>query len=196
MAETNVKNNTGVAERKSPFSPGQGGQQQRRRRDSGSGYKKSLQEKQTLKRLYNLSEKQFKKYVFEILTKRHKLENVSEELIKRLETRLDNVVFRLGFAKTRKQARQLVSHAYFKVDGKPVNIPSFRVEKNNVVLIKETKKKKFIFTDLHNEIKKVDVPKWLDLNKDTLEAKIVGDPSLMEVNPPVEISLIFEFYSR
>lgn len=196
MEATNVKNTTGVGQGQFPPSPSQGGQQQRRRRDSGSGYKKSLQEKQSLKRLYNLSEKQFKKYVVETLGKRHKTENVSDELIKKLETRLDNVVFRLGFAKSRKQARQLVSHAYFKVNERPVNIPSFHVEKNDVITIKEGKKKKLIFKDLPNEIKKIQTPKWLEMNKDNLQSKVVADPTLAEVNPPVEISLIFEFYSR
>jgi len=194
MVETKVKNNIELVENEFPSSPVP--RERKVRRESGSGYKKSLQEKQTLKRLYNLSEKQFKKYVFETLKKRHKLENVSEELIKRLETRLDNVVFRLGFAKTRKQARQIVSHAYLKVNGRPVNIPSFQVEKNDLVTIKENKKKKLIFKDLHTEIKKVNIPKWLDLDIDSLEAKVIGSPSLIEVNPPVEISLIFEFYSR
>ncbi len=193
MVETNVKN-TAVADKAFPSTQPQRGK--RRRRDSGSGYKKSLQEKQTLKRLYNLSEKQFKKYVFETLGKRHKSENVSDELIKRLERRLDNVVFRLGFAKTRKQARQIVSHAYFKVNGKPVNIPSFQVEREDVVTIKEHKKNKLIFKDLPNEIKKIETPKWLEINKENLQATVVADPTLAEVNPPVEISLIFEFYSR
>ncbi|OGZ68411.1 MAG: hypothetical protein A3D35_01980 [Candidatus Staskawiczbacteria bacterium RIFCSPHIGHO2_02_FULL_34_9] len=197
MAETNTNTkNTSVAEKGFPNSPAPRDQQRRGRRDSGSGYKKSLQEKQSLKRLYNLSEKQFKKYVTQSLLKRHKVENVSDELIRRLEKRLDNVIFRLGFAKTRKQARQMVSHAYFKVNGRPVNIASFEVERDDVVEIKETKKKKLIFKDLHDEIKKIQTPNWLNLNKDNLQAKVSGEPTLAEVNPPVEISLIFEFYSR
>ena len=192
MEEKNT-NNTAVKDLPSSNPPRE---QRRGRRDSGSGYKKSLQEKQSLKRLYNLSEKQFKKYVTQSLSKRHKVENVSDELIRRLEKRLDNFIFRLGFAKTRRQARQMVSHAYFKVNGRPVNIPSFEVERNDLVEIKETKKKKLVFKDLNNEIKKVQTPKWIELNKDNLQAKVVAEPTLAEVNPPVEISLIFEFYSR
>lgn len=195
MAETNLKNTAVAPDKAFPSSQPQGDQRRRGRRDSGSGFKKSLQEKQSLKRLYNLSEKQFKKYVTETLEKRHKTENVSDELIKRLEIRLDNVIFRLGFAKTRKQSRQMVSHAYFKVNGRPVNIPSYQVERDDIIEIKEGKKKKLIFKDLSDEMKKVQIPRWLEISKD-LQAKVVADPTLAEVNPPVEISLIFEFYSR
>ncbi len=168
----------------------------RKSRGTVSEYKKSLQEKQTLKRLYGLSERQFKRYVLETLDKMQRVENVSDELIKRLEKRLDNVVFRLGFAKSRSHARQLVNHAYFLINGKPVNIPSFQVKKGDVVAIKETKKKKMVFENLVAILKKTEAPVWLKLNKEKFSAETVGDPSLAEVNPPVEISLIFEFYSR
>ncbi len=176
----------------------QPGQQMRGKRKSktASEYKKSLQEKQTLKRLYGLSEKQFKKYVQNALGKIRKVENVSDELVKNLERRLDNVVFRLGLTKTRAQSRQLVSHAYFLINNKPVNIPSFQVKKGDVILIKESKKKKIIFKDVKEELKKIEIPLWLNIDKESLQSKIIGDPTLAEVNLPVEISLIFEFYSR
>lgn len=172
------------------------GMERRKRTKAASEYKKSLQEKQALKHLYGLSERQFKRYVKESLEKMQRVENVSDELIKALEKRLDNVIFRLGFAKTRSQSRQLVNHAYFLVNGKSVNIPSFQVKKGDVVTIKETKKKKEVFKDLAVNVKKMEAPVWLDLNKSTFEAKTIGEPSLAEVNPPVEISLVFEFYSR
>lgn len=175
--------------------PGQGGERKKRTK-AASEYKKSLQEKQTLKRLYGLSEKQFKRYVKESLDKMQRVENVSDELIKSLEKRLDNVVYRLGFAKTRSHSRQLVNHSYFLVNGKPVNIPSYQVQKGDVIAVKETKKKKGAFKELAAELKKMEAPVWLTINKDTFEGRTVGEPSLAEVNPPVEISLIFEFYSR
>lgn len=180
------------------LSAGQPGQQMRGKRKSktASEYKKSLQEKQTLKRLYGLSEKQFKKYVQNALGKIRKVENVSDELVKNLEKRLDNVVFRLGLTKTRAQSRQLVSHAYFLINNKPVNIPSFQVKKGDVILIKESKKKKIIFKDVKDALKKSETPLWLNIDKESLQSKIIGEPSLAEVNLPVEISLIFEFYSR
>lgn len=168
----------------------------KRKGGSASGYKKSLQEKQTLKRWYGLSERQFKKYVNETLEKMGKVEDVANELIVKLEKRLDNVVFRLGFAKSRVQSRQLVTHGYFLVNGKPVDKPSFNVKKGDVVSIKESKKKKSVFKDLQEIIKKNETPVWLNLNKEKLEGASIGDPSLQEVNPPAEISLIFEFYSR
>lgn len=175
--------------------PGQGGERKKRTK-AASEYKKSLQEKQTLKRMYGLSEKQFKRYVTETLDKMQRVENVSDELIRRLEIRLDNVVYRLGFAKTRSHSRQLVNHSYFLVNGKPVNIPSYQVQKGDVVAIKETKKKKDVFKDLAVDLKKMEAPAWLTINKEKFEGKTIGNPSLAEVNPPVEIPLIFEFYSR
>lgn len=163
---------------------------------SFSEYKKSLQEKQTLKQLYCLSERQFRRYVKETLDKMQKVQNVSDELIKRLEKRLDNVVFRLGFAKSRKHSRQLVNHAYFLVNGRSVNTPSLQVKKGDLVAIKETKKKKIALKDLKDNLKKTEMPTWLNIDKEKLEGKVVGEPNLAEVNPPAEISLIFEFYSR
>lgn len=176
--------------------PGSAAPKERKRRGAVSEYKKSLTEKQTLKNLYGLSERQFKRYVKETLEKMGRVENVSDELIKVLEKRLDNVVFRLGVAKSRSHARQLVSHAYFLVNGKPVNIPSYQVDKDDVIAMKETKKKKPIFKDLALTLKNFQAPVWLAMNKEKLECRVVGNPSLAEVNPPVEISLVFEFYSR
>jgi small subunit ribosomal protein S4 len=172
------------------------GPQKKRKGGSPSEYKKSLEEKQTLKKWYGISERQFKRYVLETLTKMGKVDDVSAELIRRLEKRFDNVVFRLGYAKSRVQARQLVSHSYFVINGKPVNIPSYEVKKDDVITIKEHKKSKGIFKDLSNELKKKEIPAWLSVNKDKLEAKVIGDPNLDEVKAPAEISLIFEFYSR
>ncbi len=172
------------------------GIQRKKRGGSASEYKKSLDEKQTLKKWYGLSERQFKKYVTETLKKMGKVQDVSAELIRRLEKRLDNVVFRLGFAKSRVQARQLVAHGYFLINGKPVNVASYEVKKDDIVALKEHKKAKGVFKDLANELKRKEIPAWLSLDREKLEAKSIGDPSLDEVKPPAEISLIFEFYSR
>ena len=172
------------------------GPQKKRKGGTPSEYKKSLVEKQTLKKWYGLSERQFKRYVEESLEKMDKVDDVSAELISKLEKRLDNVIFRLGFAKTRAGARQLVSHSYFLINGKPVNIASYQVKKEDIIAIKEHKKSKGVFKELANELKRKEIPMWLSLNKDKLEAKTVGEPSLDEVKPPAEISSIFEFYSR
>ncbi len=183
---------------KFPTVPGQLPSQQKKRKGrnrAASEYKRSLQEKQALKRLYGLSEKQFKRYVKETL-KMTKAENLADELIKRLERRLDSVVLRLGFVKTQSQSRQLVSHAYFLVNGKPVNIASFQIKKGDIIALKESKKKKLIFKDLTAKLKKLQIPEWLSLDKEKFEGKIIRYPNLSDVNPPVEIQLIFEFYSR
>ncbi len=178
---------------KRPYAPGP---QKKRRGGTPSEYKKSLEEKQTLKKWYGISERQFKRYVEETLEKMGKVENVSDELIKRLEKRLDNVIYRLGFAKSRVQARQLVSHGYFLINGKPVNIPSYEVKKGNEISVKAHKKQKGAFKELAVQLKRKEVPAWLTLDKEKFEAKAIGEPNLAEVNPPAEISLIFEFYSR
>lgn len=172
------------------------GPQKKRKGGAPSEYKKSLEEKQTLKKWYGLSEKQFKKYVQEALSKMGKVDDISAELIKKLEKRLDNVVFRLGFAKTRAQARQLVGHGYFLINGKAVDIPSYSVKKGDVISIKETKKQKGILREISTSLKKQEVPAWLQLNIEKLEASTAGEPNLDEVKPPAEIPLIFEFYSR
>lgn len=172
------------------------GPQRKRRGGNASEYKKSLVEKQMLKRWYGLSEKQFKRYVQETLAKMGKVDDVSAELIRKLEKRLDNTVFRAGFAKNRAQARQMVSHGFFAVNGKNVNIPSFIVEKDYIVAVKENKKKKGIFKEFSEDIKTREIPVWLNLDKSKLQATAIGEPSLDEVKPPAEISLIFEFYSR
>ena len=172
------------------------GPQRKRRGGAPSEYKKSLEEKQTLKKWYGLSERQFKRYVKETLEKMGKVDDVSAELIQKLEKRLDNVIFRLGFAKSRVMARQLVSHGYFAINGKPVNIPSYQFKKNDIISVKENKKAKGVFKEMAVQLKKHETPAWLSLDKNKLEAKSIGEPNLDEVKPPAEISLIFEFYSR
>lgn len=175
------------------YPPGQKG---KRRPSHLSEYGKLLREKQKLKNWYNLKERQFKNYVKEILERRGKIEDASNSLIKILESRLDNVVFRLGFAISRAQARQLVSHDHFLVNGKSINAPSYLVKKRDLISIKPQKIKKAIFQNLKNLLKKHKTPSWLELNVEKLEGKVVGEPSLEEAAPPVEISAIFEFYSR
>ena len=172
------------------------GQKRKRRPTPLSEHGKELREKQKLKIWYNLKESQFKNYVKKVLDMRGKVEDASEFLIKLLETRLDNVVFRLGFASSRTQAKQLVSHGHFLINGKSIDTPSYRVKKGDTISIKPQKIKKAIFQNLKNLLKKYKAPSWLELNLEKLEGKVIGEPSLEESAPPVEISAIFEFYSR
>jgi len=163
-------------------------QKRGRRPRAISEYGKQLQEKQKLKSLYNLRERQFRKYIEEA-------EN-AKELILALESRLDNVVFRLGLAISREQARQLVSHSHFLVNGKPINAPAYRLKKGDIVQPKEKSFKKSIFQNLIPVLKKQKPPSWLTLDAENFQGKIVGEPTLEESSVPVAIPVIFEYYSR
>ncbi len=172
------------------------GQKRKRRAGPPSEYAKELREKQKLRNWYNLEERQFKNYVKEVLRKRGKVKDGSALLIKMLESRLDNVVFRLGFCPSRAKARQMVSHGYFLVNGKPMNIPSHQLKKGDIISLRPQKTKKKIIKEIKTLLKKHKVPSWLRLDAEKLEGKVTGIPTLEEVSPPVEISTIFEFYSR
>ena len=178
---------------KRPYPPGQ---KKKRRPVPPSEYGKALKEKQKLKNWYNLNERQFKNYVKRILERRGRVEDASNLLIKTLENRLDNIIFRLGFATSRPQAQQLVSYGHFLVNGKSINTPSYLVKKGDTISLKEQKTKKAIFQNLKNLLKKHNPPSWLELDIDKLGGKIIGEPNPEEVSPPVEISAIFEYYSR
>lgn len=172
------------------------GQKSKRRPTPLSEYGKELREKQKLKNWYNLGEKQFRNYVKEILRKKGRVENTAETLIRRLESRLDNVVFRLGFAKSHSQARQMVSHGHFLVNGKTVNIPSRQLKKRDKVSLHSSSQKSKIFSELKASLKKHQTPSWLKLDADKMEGEVIGEPTVEEASPPAEISAIFEFYSR
>ncbi len=176
--------------------PDKPGPKRKRRPSPLSEYGKQLREKQRLKEWYNLREKQFKNYVKSVIKRGADLKNPADLLIKKLESRLDNVVLRLGFALSRPQARQAVSHGYFLVNGKPVNIPSFGVKKGSVISVRPQKIKKTLFQKMHPALKKYNPPKWLELNAEKFEGKVIGEPTLEETAPPAEMSTIFEFYSR
>jgi len=172
------------------------GARKKRRRGGLSEYGKELAEKQRLKNYYNLGEAQFRKYVKEILKSRGKVEDAGILLIKKLEKRLDNVIYRLGFAKSRSEARQLVSHGHFLVNSKPVNIPSREVKKGDKISFRETKKEKVFLRNLRLSLKNYQAPSWLKLNKTKLEGEVVGEPIGKDLEVPFDLSAIFEFYSR
>ncbi len=176
-----------------PYPPGQ---KSKKRRRPLSEYGKELKEKQKLKNWYNLREKQFKNYVKALLNKKGKMEEAPLLLIKSLESRLDNIVFRLGFVLSRRKARTLVSHGYFLVNGRPTNIPSRQLKKGDIISVKPQKLKKNVIKEFKQLMKKQKAPNWLKLNKEKLEAEIIGELTLEEVAPPVDILSIFEFYSR
>lgn len=179
-----------------PYPPGK----RKKRRTSLSEYGRELKEKQKLRNWYNLKEVQFKNYVKEILKKRGQSVSSKEDaptlLIRKLEMRLDNIVFRIGFANSRPQSRQLISHGHFLVNGKRVNIPSFQVKKGDKISVTENSRKKNTFKDISTLLNKKQLPSWLSIDAKKLEGEVKSLPTLVEVAPPVEISMIFEFYSR
>ena len=177
---------------KKPYPPGKKSE----RRRTISEYGKELREKQKLKNWYNLRERQFKKYVKGVLKKQGKVEDTGSLLVKKLESRLDNVVFRLGFAASRIQARQLVNHGHFLVNGRKNDIPSCQIKKGDIISLRPNSLSKPIFKNLQPVLKKYKPPSWIELNAEKAEGKITGEPSLEEAALPVEISAIFEFYSR
>lgn len=184
---------------KRPYPPGE---RPKRRLPPLSEYGKLLQEKQKLKNWYNLRERQFKNYVKKVLSQRGKktiegkVEDAGEVLIRMLESRLDNVIFRLGFAKSRAHARQLLVHGFFLLNGKPVKSPSLQVKEGDVISFRPQKLKKEFLNEIKFTLKHHSVPSWLQLDLEKLEGKVVSHPSLKEAAPPVEISSIFEYYSR
>jgi small subunit ribosomal protein S4 len=135
---------------KRPYPPGN---LKKRKPMPPSEYKRELIEKQKLRFWYGLSDRQLKNYVKNVLKNRKKGEDVSALLIQNLEKRLDNVVYHLGFAKSREHARQLVSHKFFLVNGKPVNIPSYILKVGDTISLKDHKLKKVIFKDLKEKLK-------------------------------------------
>ena len=155
-----------------------------------SVYGQQLREKQKAKRLYGILEKQFRNY----FTKAAAMEgNTGEQLSRLLETRLDNVVFRLGFAKTRPQARQMVNHCMFMVNGQTGNIASYHVRVNDIVEIRSGKQAKKVFSDLADRIKTHRVPGWLHLEE--MKGKVVSAPAGEDLKEAFDPTLIVEFYS-
>ena len=162
-------------------------------RKKESEYAMQLKEKQKLKFIYGVLEKQFRKYY----EKAEKKQGITGEiLLQELERRLDNTVFRMGFANTRREARQLVSHAHFTVNGKRVNIPSFQVKPGDVVAVCEKSRSLTKFKTLLEENGKKACPKWIDKAKDSFEGKIVAMPARDDIDYDVAEHLIVELYSK
>ena len=160
-------------------------------RKKQSDYASQLREKQKAKRFYGLSETQFRN-LFDKADKKSGI--TGENLLTMLESRLDNVVFRLGFASSRKEARQLVTHGHFTINGKKATIPSMEVKEGDVVAVKakSTESPKF------KEIKdmEITVPAWLSVDTDKLEGKVLSLPTREQIDAPVAEHLIVELYSK
>jgi len=163
----------------------------RRRRLSDHGIQ--LREKQKARRMYGVLERQFRKYFHEAL-KRPGV--TGETLMEFLERRLDNVVFRLGFADSRAQARQLVLHAHFTVNGRKVNIPSYRVRSGEEIKWKESVRDRDFYKVAVEGLPRRPVPSWLDLDVNAMAGRIIRAPEVGEMENIVDTRLIVEHYSR
>ncbi len=158
-----------------------------------SDYGMQLIEKQKAKKQYILNEKQFR-ILFEVALK--KRGNTEEFLLQLLELRLDNIVYRAGFGASRSEARQLVNHGHFTVNGKGVNIPSFRVKQGDVVALKAKSKRSKKFAGLEAKIKKAEIPGWLHISAEDLSAKVLHEPAAKDLRVNFSPQVIVEFYSR
>jgi len=171
------------------YPPGQHGQG----RAKTSEYGTQLREKQKAKRYYGVLENQFRNY-FEMASKMKG--KTGENLLSLLERRIDNTVYRLGFAMSRAEARQLVLHGHFTVDGGKVNIPSFIVKPGMVITLKETSRSLDKFKSVIEANSFRQPPKWLDYDAGTLTAKVLANPTREEIDLPVVEQLIVELYSK
>ena len=171
------------------YAPGQHGQGRKKL----SGYGLQLREKQKARRYYGVLEGQFRHY-FELANKKAGV--TGENLLAILESRLDNVVYRLGFGTSRPEARQLVRHGHFTVNGQKVNIPSYLVKVGDVIAIKEESKSSEKIKNVIEITASRIVPKWLDLDNNTLTGKVVAVAEREDIDLPLEEHLIVEFYSK
>lgn len=158
-----------------------------------SGYNMQLREKQKAKRIYNLQEKQFKLSFNRAIKQKG---DAGENLLKILETRLDNVIYRLGLAVSRAQARTLVAHGHFKVNDKKVNIPSFSVKTGDIIKIKEASRQSRQFANLADKLKTIVIPGWLYFENKDFSAKVLHLPAKENFELNINVPIIVEFYSR
>ena len=171
------------------FAPGQHGQ----KRTKLSEYGIQLREKQKVKAYYGVQEKQFRRY-FQMASNKKGV--TGEILLQILESRLDNVVYRLGYGKSRAQARQFVNHGQFEVNGKKVNIPSYLVKSGDVISVREIKKDNKTIKINAEENEKRPLPEWLEKDSEKLSGKVIRLAAREDIDIPIEEHLIVELYSK
>ncbi|MGB5159052.1 30S ribosomal protein S4 [Desulfobacterium sp. N47] len=172
------------------YSPGQHGQ---RRGRKFSDYGVQLREKQKTKRLYGLSEKQFRLF-FERAERQKNITGTN--LLVMLERRLDNVVYRLGFVASRTQGRHFVRHNHFKINGKKINIPSYLIKVGDILELNETSRNIKAISDSLDAVARRGVPQWLELEKDNFKGRIKSFPVREDITMPIQEQLIVELYSK
>ena len=159
-----------------------------------SDYGRQLIEKQKVRYTYGIAEKQMSKYVKEAVAKKDVKPAV--QLIENLESRLDNVVYRLGLAKSRQMSRQMVSHGHITIDGRKVTIPSYKVSKGMKIGVREGSRASGLFTNTQENLKDAVTPSWISFNEKTLEGEIKGKPAGDSTENMFDIGSVLEYYSR
>jgi small subunit ribosomal protein S4 len=172
-----------------PYPPGEHGQG----RQKFSEYGQQLREKQKARRIYGVLERQFRRY-FKEADRRKGV--TGEILLQLLESRLDNVVFRMGLARSRPEARQLVRHGHFQVNGRKVDIPSYLVKPGDEIAVREKSKSRPVFKQIVEAREQMSTVEWLEVNHETLAGRVVRLPQREEIDVPVSEHLIVEMYSR
>lgn len=177
---------------KKPYPPGIHGKKGSRKL---SEYGQQLKAKQKVKNIYRMLEKQFKSYIKSAVVSK---KDPYDAILRKLEGRLDNAVFRIGIAQSRDQARQIVGHGHITVNGKKINIPSYEIKTGDTIAVKENSKKTSFFSTLMPQwLKGYDAPAWISLDKDKMSAKINSLPTLVESGIQIkDLQAIIEFYSR
>jgi small subunit ribosomal protein S4 len=172
------------------YAPGQHGQ---RRGGKVSDYRVQLREKQKVKRIYGVLEKQFRGYYYRAEGQKG---ITGTNLLMLLESRLDNIVYRIGFAVSRNQARQFIRHNHFSVNGKKVNIPSYRVKPGDVLEVKEKSQKVPQLVEAMETVVRRGVPEWIELDKDKFKGTLKALPNREGLTMPIQEQLIVELYSK
>jgi small subunit ribosomal protein S4 len=162
-------------------------------RTKHSEYALQLREKQKVKRMYGVLERQFRRY-FEMAERSRGI--TGEVLLQLLERRLDNMVYRMGFVTSRSEGRQLVRHGHFAVNGRKVNIPSFLVKANDVITVRERSRSVGRITDALGQAEHKGVPEWLEVNREAFSARVKALPTRNELTMPINEKLIVELYSK
>jgi small subunit ribosomal protein S4 len=176
-----------------PFHPGQHGPNVRARRNKASDFSMQLREKQKMRRVYGVLEKQFRRYY----TMASKTRGVTgSEMLILLERRLDNVLYRMGFAESRAAARQLVTHAHLDINGHPIDVPSYLVKPGDKITVRDVSRKLDYFKTLSGGKDGSVVPSWISSDRSTLSANILALPKREDINVPIKEQLVVEYYSR
>ncbi|MBN1119890.1 MAG: 30S ribosomal protein S4 [Anaerolineae bacterium] len=175
------------------YPPGQHGRETQFRRSRASDYSRQLREKQKVRRIYGVLERQFRRY-FRVAQQKSGL--TGSNLLALLESRLDNVIYRMGFASSRAQARQLVQHGHFTVNGRRTNVPSHHIRPGDQIAVRDGSRQRTYFKQLHELAQELSVPEWVKRDTNKLTGEMTRLPERTDIDLAINEQLIVEYYSR